>query len=192
MITNYILAKQPTQVDYNACRTSIAGTSCVGIIKQDVEIKANNDCKCKTVSKMNITTVFITTGTKWRLIGYQILQISSKNSVKMAKITSFYDIILVKFVPKSCYFTVKWELFPLGYFCVIVTDNGLLSLWIDRGIKEFMLFICFWRRFTILMLLWRQFQCILVGESPFFANVRCYIAKQLLKNVRNFSQYLPK
>ena len=56
---------------------------------------------------MNITIVFIATDAKLRLIGYQILQILSKNSVKTAKITSFYDIILVKFVPKSCFFTVK-------------------------------------------------------------------------------------
>lgn len=69
--------------------------------------KANIDCECKTVSIMNITIVFITTEAKLRLIGYQILQILSKNSVKTAKITSFYDIILVKFVPKSSIFTVK-------------------------------------------------------------------------------------
>ena len=56
---------------------------------------------------MNITTVFIATDTKLRLIGYQILQILSKNSVKTAKITSFYDMILVKFVSKSCFFAVK-------------------------------------------------------------------------------------
>ena len=44
---------------------------------------------------MNATIIFITTDMKLRLIGYQILQILSKNSVKTAKITSFYDIILV-------------------------------------------------------------------------------------------------
>lgn len=56
---------------------------------------------------MNITTVFITTDTKLRPIGYQILQTLSRNSVKTAKITSFYDIISVKFVPKSGFFAVK-------------------------------------------------------------------------------------
>ena len=79
-------------------------------------VKANVDCKCETVSKMNITTVFIATDTKLRLIGYQILQILSKNSVKTAKITSFYDIILVKFVPKSCFFCSKMITFSAWIF----------------------------------------------------------------------------
>ena len=70
--------------------------------------KANIDCKCKVISKMNITTVFITTDTKLRLIGYPILQILTENSVKTAEITSFYDIILVKLVPKFFFFTAKW------------------------------------------------------------------------------------
>ena len=100
-------------------------------------VKANVDCKCETVSKMNITTVFIATDTKLRLIWYRILQILSKNSVKTAKITSFYDIILAKFVPKSCFFTVKWQLFSLGCSCIQVADNGLLFLWIDREINKF-------------------------------------------------------
>lgn len=91
----------------SACKTNIASASCVGIANRDAIVKANNDCKCKTISKMNITTVFIATDAKLRLMGYQILQILSKNSVKMAKITSFYDMILVKFVPKSCCFAVK-------------------------------------------------------------------------------------
>ena len=56
---------------------------------------------------MNIITLFIATDAKLRLIGYQILQILSKNSVKTAKITSFYDIILVKFASKSRFFAVK-------------------------------------------------------------------------------------